>query len=814
QITKALQDIAPRFEHRLFLSATPHNGHSNSFSALLEILDPQRFCRGVPVDQKLRNDVMVRRLKDDLREIQGGFPKRDPMQIDLDNLPDNTPELRLAALLEEYRLSRQERLKNESKRKQATGGLLITGLQQRLLSSIEAFAQTLRVHQRTAEKLWKEELAADAENSQPTLSFEPPDSDEERGTLSEDEQAREADAQMVAATRSSESATPTSKTSKLIAREKALLSEMMTLAESSRGKPDARVKHLLEWIREKMCPKLGKPGATWTDIRILIFTEYDDTKRYLYQQLQSAIENSDQADRRIEIYHGPTPPEKREEIKKAFNTPPDQHPVRILIATDAAREGLNLQAHCYNLFHFDIPWNPSRMEQRNGRIDRKLQPQPVVYCHYFVYKQRPEDRILATVVRKTETIRKELGSLAQVIDSRLTQLLNKGIHRDQEKHLLNEINSAKVDPDRQKVVNDELECDRARQQELRQQIDKLRELADKSKASTGLSETSFRATINCALEMIGAKSMAATGQHERFIFPALDQRSGGDASWADTLDSLRVPRERDQTFWEWRRTAPIRPVIFEDAGVLDNSAVHLHLEQRVVQRLLSRFMAQGLVHHDLSRACLTQANDAIPRIVLLGRLCLYGSGAARLHEELLTISARWTDPQIRKSPPTPYGRDAETKTIQLLQESLAERLHKTVPKEIAKQLQASAQFDVAALLPHLEARGKEHAQDAIKKLKERGAAEAKAMKAILNNQQKHIEKTVKAYKNPSELLLAFPEKDEELRQLQANQRYWEKRLLKIFEELETEPQRIKDVYEVQATRIEPVGLVYLWPVTG
>ena len=74
------------------------------------------------------------------------------------------------------------------------------------------------------------------------------------------------------------------------------------------------------------------------------------------------------------------------------------------------------------MFHFDVPWNPSRMEQRNGRIDRKLQPNPDVFCHYFVYKQRPEDRILVALVRKTETIKKELGSLAQVIDARLDLL--------------------------------------------------------------------------------------------------------------------------------------------------------------------------------------------------------------------------------------------------------------------------------------------------------------------------------------------------------------------------------------------------------
>ena len=64
------------------------------------------------------------------------------------------------------------------------------------------------------------------------------------------------------------------------------------------------------------------------------------------------------------------------------------------------------------------------MEQRNGRIDRKLQPAAEVFCYYFVYEQRPEDHILETVVRKTKTIRNELGSLSQVIDGELEDLLN------------------------------------------------------------------------------------------------------------------------------------------------------------------------------------------------------------------------------------------------------------------------------------------------------------------------------------------------------------------------------------------------------
>ena len=169
---------------------------------------------------------------------------------------------------------------------------------------------------------------------------------------------------------------------------------MTQIADTARALPDARVRYLVDWVRTNMCPEmlpLGSSSASggparWNDTRILIFTENDDTKRYLHQQLSAAIDSTDLAADRIAIYHGPTPPAEREEIKRAFTTDPRKHPLRILIATDAAREGLNLQTHCWNLFHFDVPWNPSRLEQRNGRIDRKLQPQPQVYCHYFVYE--------------------------------------------------------------------------------------------------------------------------------------------------------------------------------------------------------------------------------------------------------------------------------------------------------------------------------------------------------------------------------------------------------------------------------------------
>src|SRR5204863_4281425 len=197
------------------------------------------------------------------------------------------------------------------------------------------------------------------------------------------------------------------------------------------------------------------------------------------------IAGTDLWEQRIEVFHGPTPPDKRREIKRAFNLAPNAHPIRILIATDAAREGLNLQAHCWNLFHFDVPWNPGRMEQRNGRIDRKLQPNPEVYCYYFFYKQRPEDRILAALVRKTKTIREELGSLAQVIDTRLDTLMKNGIRRKEIDAIEHEIQSADLVSEQRQAVEEELEVNRERQLDLRKQIDHLRDMLASSQKAIG-----------------------------------------------------------------------------------------------------------------------------------------------------------------------------------------------------------------------------------------------------------------------------------------------------------------------------------------
>ncbi len=449
------------------------------------------------------------------------------------------------------------------------------------------------------------------------------------------------------------------------------------------------------------------------------------------------------------------------------------------------------------------------MEQRNGRIDRKLQPSPVVRCHYFVYKQRAEDRVLQAIIRKTETIKKELGSLSQVVEGRLADTLSRGIRHADAARLAGEIDATDLDAGHKVAIEEELEAARERQDTVRASNEKLQDLLQVSRDWVGLDDNHFRAAVSCGLELLGAEPL---GQEKggRFTFPALDQRHGGDPSWADTLDGLREPRQPEQTFWEWRREAKLRPVVFEPPPVMTDEVVQLHLEHRVVRRLLGRFTAQGFVHHDLSRACVSQSADSTPRVVLIGRLCLYGEGAARLHEELIHVAARWIDPKNRKGKPlTPYASESEAKTLLLLDAAL---LKATAPPSdvVLAQLKATAPADVSDLLLELEKRGDALAEQAVKALAERGKKEAADMSKILSDQQKRIAAT--AEKNVQLTLLDFLE--DERRQIEADRKHWTRRLAQLQDELKREPERIEAQYRVKARRVEPVGLVYLWPVSG
>ena len=395
-------------------------------------------------------------------------------------MPEDAPELVLSRLLDQYRSLREERLKNGTARARAAAALLVVGLQQKLLSSIEAFAISLARHRANVERQWERARAGEGETAKSdrggtggtlprhaSLFASPPGADDERAEHTDEESEAEEAAQIAAINAAAEAGAKAgagaeadpirdARAEAIWREEQALLARMEEVASAARGRPDAKTRYLIVWIREHLCPELppwGEPppgsagfqpaasrrlafgGAShppgpslhdersatppprWNERRVLVFTEnVVGTKRYLRTMLEQAIAGTDLAEERIETIDGQTVGAKRKEIQRRFNADPARDPLRILIATDAAREGLNFQAHCTDLFHFDLPWNPGRIEQRNGRIDRKLQPAPAVRCHYFVLPQRTEDRVLDVLVKKTETIRYELGSLSKVID--------------------------------------------------------------------------------------------------------------------------------------------------------------------------------------------------------------------------------------------------------------------------------------------------------------------------------------------------------------------------------------------------------------
>ena len=271
-ITRTIRDLAPRFDNRLFLSATPHNGHSNSFSALLEILDPVRFTRGVPVEgKKDLAPVMVRRLKRDLRKLGfESFPRRMLVELALrheggagggvwsvsesayDADVGTIGAVRVAALgpgrATEIELS--EKLARYTELCAPASGkdrLAFVMLQQRLLSSPEAFARTLTAHMQGVEKRGGPVAApqqgklpgvADRRDAAPAVEEDP-----ETHGLSDEALAEESDAEV---RRASETLSPNDEA-------RALLTDLRALAERARRAPDAKAIAFLAWLRENVC---------------------------------------------------------------------------------------------------------------------------------------------------------------------------------------------------------------------------------------------------------------------------------------------------------------------------------------------------------------------------------------------------------------------------------------------------------------------------------------------------------------------------------------------------------------------------------
>ena len=215
----------------------------------------------------------------------------------------------------------------------------------------------------------------------------------------------------------------------LTPRERELLENLRQWAARASAAPDSKAQALIDWLHQQI-----KPGGVWSDERVIIFTEYRDTQKWLQKLL--AAEKLTESGRLLLLYGG-MDAEQREQIKAAFQADPKESPVRILLATDAASEGIDLQLHCHRLMHYEIPFNPNRMEQRNGRIDRHGQKQTPLIYHFApkgidpkavnadipVGKLEGDLEFLMRVVLKVEQIREDLGKVGPVIADQVTEAM-------------------------------------------------------------------------------------------------------------------------------------------------------------------------------------------------------------------------------------------------------------------------------------------------------------------------------------------------------------------------------------------------------
>jgi len=410
--SKMLQDVSPLFEHRLFLSATPHNGYTLSFSGILEILDPVRFQQKSSLDKddfRHLDLVMIRRMKADLNagHTPSRFPSRRVDGIALELAPE---EARLFTAMRRYRIEGAKKLARISKKEMVLAQFIFSLLTKRLLSSSYSFAKTWWTH--LAGFDLSEFGYNEAEESRKRA---------ESSIMSDEEKdRREADALRLGGSWLRQYRTELMPFLNEISTELKRLGWTQEVVNQDLTKlkqfpPDTKFSKLHAWIENYLMDK----GGFRSDERLIIFTEYKDTLDYLLARFRHVgIENPI-----LQTLYGGASAGHRRAVKEEFNDAASS--LRILLATDAASEGLNLQTSCRYVIHQEIPWNPMRLEQRNGRVDRHGQSRDVFVWH-FVSDQVEDLKFLDFVVKKVETVRGDLGSVGKVLDEAVSEYFAQG----------------------------------------------------------------------------------------------------------------------------------------------------------------------------------------------------------------------------------------------------------------------------------------------------------------------------------------------------------------------------------------------------
>ncbi len=774
--TQAVRTLVPHFEHKLFLTATPHNGYPESFSALLELLDNQRFARAVPPNREQLATVMVRRLKSEFRDWGGGllFPKREIEPLEVDYTEE---EREIHRTLQRYSQLRQRHASSEAE--QYASEFVLKLLKKRLFSSPAAFAGTLEQHAATlhATRQPKASLA------RPTLGILRRRLDEIQEEFADDEAYETGTQEAVeSATRLFHAPTPD---------EEKLLETLRAYADRAATQKDSKARALLAWLHATL-----RPQGQWNNERVLIFTEYRTTQKWLQGLL--AGEGLAGGDRLLLLYGG-MDSKSREQVKAAFQADPAQSPVRILLATDAASEGIDLQNHCHRLIHYEIPWNPNRMEQRNGRLDRHGQRSREVRVYHFVGKgfdrQEPaagtppgqlegDLEFLMRAVIKVDNIREDLGKVGPVIATQVEEaMLGRRQHLD--------TRQAEKDAEVPKRL---LRFER----DLREQVGKLHKQLQDSREELHVSPENVQAVVSVALDLAGQPPLREAnlpgvwpdpaGRRSRcpvFHLPPLR------GSWARCAEGLVHPHTR-----------MIRPITFDHAVAQGRDDVVLvHLNHRLVQVALQLLRAEvwstqsrKQLHRVAARLVPNSAADT-PVAVAFGRLVLLGGDQHRLHEEILTAGGAIREGKLERLKPADIDK------------VLTAGLPEPAPTGVQERLRAVWPAVEKPLLQALEVQMRTRTGKLRGLLDERSAREIGDMTAILRDLERSIRDEL-ATEFPAQLTLWT---DPEREQLERNRESLQARLEQIPREIEREEAAIQARYAGVDPRLFPVAVVFLVP---
>lgn len=353
------EKLGAHTRHLLLMTATPHNGKEEEFQLFLSLLDSDRFYGKFRdgVHKVDASDLMRRMVKEELVKFDNTplFPERRAYTVNyqLSNL-----ERHLYDLVTEYVKTEMGRADELDGQHRGSVGFALTALQRRLASSPEAIYQSLkRRHARLEERLREEKLGSRTRVLAETIPTAPEDDDD----LSGDEQEQLEETLVDKAT----SARTIHELEIEVLTLQALKQHALKVVSSGE---DCKWSQLSKILQDD--PLMRDAGGRLR--KLIIFTEHRDTLNYLQQRIGGVLGNPDA----IVTIHGGTPRQDRRDVQARFAADPE---VRVLIATDAAGEGVNLQ--CANLMvNYDLPWNPNRLEQRFGRIHRIRQTE---ICHLW-----------------------------------------------------------------------------------------------------------------------------------------------------------------------------------------------------------------------------------------------------------------------------------------------------------------------------------------------------------------------------------------------------------------------------------------------